>query len=63
MAFPVVAATSNSANSGGGTSHAVSLPAGIEAGNLLLVFFATDGDNTISNWGGFTEIFNKSDTD
>lgn len=60
MAFPVVADTNTSAVNTAGTSHAVSLPPNISVGNLLLVFFATDGDNTITNWGGFTELFSES---
>jgi hypothetical protein len=60
MAFPVVAASITSKEDSNTTSHTVSLPSGISVGNLLLVFFATDGDNTITNWGGFTEIFSVS---
>ena len=55
MTFPQVEATNTSTASG--TSHAVSLPAGIEVGNLLLVFFATDGDISFSDLDGFTELF------
>ena len=57
-AFPDVQATNNS--TGSGTSHTVSLPSGISVGDLLVCFFATDGDNTITNWGGFTEIHSAS---
>jgi hypothetical protein len=55
MAFPQVAGynTSNAT----GTSHAVSLPSGIVAGNLLLVFVATDGDISWSDTDGFTQLF------
>jgi hypothetical protein len=57
MAFPVVADTNTSRTD----SATVSLPPSISVGNLLLVFFATDGDNTITNWGGFTGIFSLSE--
>ena len=60
MAFPQVAAYNTSVRATSGTSHTVSLPAGISPGDLLLVFFSTDGDNTISNWGGFTQIFSAN---
>lgn len=53
--------TTNS-GTGSGTSHAISMPAGISAGDLLLVFFATDGDNTITNWQTFTELDSESYT-
>jgi len=42
------------------TSHTISMPSGLSAGDLLLVFIATDGDNTISNWDGLTELENAS---
>ena len=58
MAFPVVQATAQ--NSGTGTSHIVSMPAGIQAGDLLLVFFGTDGDNTITNSQTFTILDQES---
>ena len=57
MAHPQVAATNTSTRSTSGTSHAVSLPAGINVGDLLLVFFATDGDISFSDLDGFTELF------
>lgn len=56
MAFPQVAAT-NTSISENGASHIVSLPAGISVGDLLLVFFATDGDISFSDLDGFTELF------
>jgi hypothetical protein len=59
MAFPQVANTSTGSTAAD-TSHSITLPANIVAGNLLMVFFATDGDNTITNWGGFTELFSES---
>lgn len=59
MAFPQVA-NSNVGTTAADTTHVITLPANIVAGNLLMVFFATDGDNTITNWGGFTELFSLS---
>lgn len=61
MTFPIIAATSQN-NTAAGTSHAITLPSGISVGDLLLVFFATDGDNTITNWGGFTELDQQKDS-
>ena len=55
-----VAATNTSNETSDTTSHTITLPAGISAGDLLIIFFASDGDNTISDWDGFTEIFNKN---
>ena len=60
-AFPLVAATSK-ALTAAGTSHAITLPSGIVAGNLLLLFFATDGDNSVTDWDGFTQIYTGEDT-
>jgi hypothetical protein len=57
VAFPQVAATNNSFESANATTHTVNLPANISSGDLLLIFFATDGDHSVSNWSGFTEIF------
>ena len=62
MAFPQVADTNTSIETGNETSHTVSLPANISEGDLLLIFFATDGDNTISNWDGFTELASESNS-
>lgn len=59
MTFPVIADT-NSSEVGAGTNHTVNLPANISNGDLLLIFFATDGDNTITNWNGFTELVSES---
>jgi len=60
MAYPTVAAKANSTTDTASTSHSVSLPANIDEGDLLLIFIATDGGNTISNWNGFSELANGS---
>lgn len=59
-AFPQVAAT-NSATSGGGTTatHNVNLPAGITAGDLLVIV-ATAANTITAGPAGFTEIFNTT---
>jgi hypothetical protein len=57
MAFPQVAATNTSHEPANETTHTVNLPADISSGDLLLVFFATDGDISFSNLNGFTELF------
>lgn len=49
MAFPSVAATnSGRTTTTNTTSHAITLPSGIVAGNLLLVVFSVDGNPTCS---------------
>ena len=49
MAFPQVGNTSQNSTAAAAT-HAITMPANIVAGNLLLLFFATDGDNTVTDW-------------
>lgn len=57
MAFPAVQARNTSSVGSAGTSHTVSLPAGITSGDLLMVAFsyAVTG-NTITWPGGWTEF-------
>lgn len=57
MAFPVIEASQTSF-SDNVTSHSVSLPAGIVAGELLMIFFCCDGNPTITNPGGWTQLIN-----
>ena len=58
--FPQVEDTNTSSEDANTTSHTISLPANISSGDLLVIFFATDGDNYVSDWDGFTELFNDS---
>lgn len=44
MAFPVIQTTSKGGASADVSSHSINLPSGINAGDLLLVFFTCDGD-------------------
>ena len=44
MAFPVIQTTSKGGASTDVRSHSINLPSGINAGDLLLVFFTCDGD-------------------
>lgn len=61
MAFPDVADT-NSSTAGDNsdvTEHPVSLPANIESGNLLLVFFSVDGSPEVTfpaNWNKIIDM-------
>lgn len=55
MAFPQAEATNTSSDSG--TSHTVSLPAGIQAGETLLVFFCCDSSESVGWSAGWNEIF------
>ena len=59
MAFPVVQSTSQNSLAGGST-HVISMPSGIQVGDLLLVFFGTDGDNTIIDSQTFTVLDQQS---
>lgn len=59
MAFPQVEATNHSAEGVTTTSHTVSLPANIQAGETLLVFFAYDSATTVSFPAGWTEIYDN----
>lgn len=59
MAFPQVAAVNGGNDTVNRTDHTVNLPAGIQAGDLLLVFFASDGNPTITFPEGWTELFDK----
>ncbi|KKL70683.1 hypothetical protein LCGC14_2102440 [marine sediment metagenome] len=58
MAFPQVEATNTSSQDSNVLNHTVSLPAGIQAGETLLVFFANNADSGGVGWpGGWNEIF------
>lgn len=58
MAFPTVQTTNTGANSTAGTSHPISMPSGITAGDLLIIFFTdslgTGSTNSFS--GGFSTL-------
>jgi len=60
MAFPTVAAT-NTSNVSLSTTHVVSLPASISAGDLLMVFFLVHEDPSVTTPDGWTLL--KSITD
>ena len=51
---PIVEATNQSQHSSGVTSHTVSLPAGIQVGETLVVFFAYRGGGTTTDPSGWT---------
>lgn len=59
MTFPQVAAVNGGNNNVDSTDHTVNLPASIGAGDLLLVFFASDsdGDPIITFPESWTELF------
>lgn len=59
MAFPVIQAT-NVTDNPAGTSHTINMPSGIQVGDLLLVFFGSDGDNTITDSQTFTVLAQES---
>jgi len=60
MAFPVVEATNHSVEASNTTTHTVSLPAGIQAGETLLVFFSCDSVETVTFPEGWTKIKEES---
>ena len=60
MAFPQVAAVNGGNNTTNSTEHTVNLPSGIQAGDLLLVFFASDVAPTIAFPEGWTQLFQTS---
>lgn len=57
--FPVVAGTNNSLTASASTTHTVSLPASISAGDLLLIFLSTI-ENTYTTPSGWTQLFQVS---
>lgn len=61
MAFPQVAAVNGGNNTSASTDHTVNLPVGIEAGDLLLVFFTSDGLPTITFPEGWTKLREGTD--
>jgi len=57
MAYPQVATTSTSFDVET-TSHTITMPSGITAGNLLIIFFTSDGaDNFSSSSAGWTQLY------
>ena len=64
MAFPVVESFTTSQEDGGNTtSHTVDMPSGVVTGDLLVIVFATDGDNVSSATGWVNEINRNNSTD
>lgn len=60
MAFPVIQATNESTTSTAGTSHVVSLPASIVAGELLLILLNIGSTSaTFNALGGWTELVDE----
>ena len=57
MAFAQVEATNHSAEASNTTSHTVALPASIQSGETLLVFFSCDYEVTVTFPEGWTKIF------
>lgn len=59
MAFPQVEATENSVESSSTTLHTVDLPSGIQAGEILIVFFSMRYDATITWPDGWIQFFKR----
>lgn len=71
MAFPVIQTTSKGGASADVSSHSINLPFGINAGDLLLVFFTCDGDGVAisvdtsssgTKWTKLTEYVSLANT-
>jgi hypothetical protein len=63
--YPTLAATNTSTKESGGTSHTVSLPSGIQAGDLLIIVFGagktTTNPGSVTWPSGWTELFWETD--
>lgn len=59
--YPVVAAENGGYHATSATEHTVNLPSGIQAEDLLLVFFVSDGTPTITFPEGWTQLFQTAD--
>lgn len=62
MAFPTVVNTNTSVTTPASTTHTVSLPASIVAGNLLMIFFATADIPSITTPANWNLLRNKQET-
>lgn len=60
MSFPQSLSTPGGNSGGNTTSHTVLLPGSIQAGDLLIAMFGTDGTPTVTFPGGWTTIFSQS---
>src|SRR3990172_9436389 len=62
--MPQVSATNTSVNNTAGTQHTVSLPTGVQSGDLLIVVFGyKNGTSQTINWpGGWTQFFRSDRT-
>lgn len=64
MAFPTVAASNTSVQSSATNSHTISLPSGIQAGDLLIIFFTypiSGLANALSGWTKLKEYYGSGD--
>ena len=62
MSFPAIRSSAVSSEATDQTSHTVNLPATVELNDLLLVFFACDGNTAVSWPGSWVELFEKQNT-
>lgn len=60
MAFATVDARNTSSETSNTTSHTVSLPASVQADDLLIVVFVADGSTTVSWPGSWVSIFHSA---
>ncbi len=56
MTFPVVVNTAETAVSTAGTSHAITLPASLVAGNLIVILTNIGSTSSFNSLGGWTEL-------
>lgn len=56
MAFPQVASINGGGTTTDSTTYAVTLPSGVQSGNLLLLFLSVDSSTTFTKPSGWTEL-------
>ncbi len=61
-AFPVVQAINTSSEPINTANHTVNLPSSISSGDLLIVFFSCDANETVTWPGGWTSIFHQTNS-
>ncbi|MCK4843505.1 MAG: hypothetical protein KAS83_00835, partial [Dehalococcoidia bacterium] len=60
LAAPVVTSVTETTFGSDTTDHYVSMPATVDAGNLLIVLFTNDGSDTVTTPAGWNELASNS---
>lgn len=61
--YPVVQSVTNSTFAGNATTHNVTMPAIVDAGDLLICFFSNDSDDTVTTPSGWTQMYSILNAD